>query len=89
MSEEEIIGRVHGLLATTFHYSGQTENGVFWEHSVYFPKDSKFYADAIQGLLDLYNKEKEKNKSLLQCLKDNNNNNYNEHLYLGNPSMEE
>ena len=64
MSEEEIIGRLHGLLVTTFHYSGHTENGVFWEHSIYFPKDEKFYAEAIQVLLDLYNKEKEKNIKL-------------------------
>lgn len=64
LNEEEIIGRLHGLLATTFHYSGHTETGVFWEHSIYFPKDEKFYAEAIQGLLDLYQKEKQKNKIL-------------------------
>lgn len=37
--------------------------------------------------LSLYNKEKEKNKILLQCLKDSQERCENEHLFLGNSDM--
>lgn len=43
--------------------------------------------NAIGKLLDLYEKEKEKNESLLQCLKDSQERCENEHLFLGNPDM--
>ena len=42
---------------------------------------------AIETLLTAYEKEKEKNKILLQCLKDSQERCENEHLFLGNPNM--
>lgn len=42
---------------------------------------------AIETLLTAYEKEKEKNKILLECLKDSQERDENEHLFLGNPDM--
>ena len=43
--------------------------------------------NAIDVLLTAYEKEKEKNNILLQCLKDSQERCKNEHLFLGNPNM--
>jgi len=43
--------------------------------------------EAIKNLLTAYEKEKEYNKALLQCLKDSQEKDENEHLFLGNPNM--
>lgn len=45
------------------------------------------FIQAIEILLTAYEKEKEKNRILLQCLKDSQERCENEHLFLGNPNM--
>lgn len=42
---------------------------------------------AIRWIITAYEKEKEYNKALLQCLKDSQERDENEHLFLGNPNM--
>lgn len=51
--QEEAIGRLHGLLVTDFNYSGHTESGAYWQHSISFRKDHKYYADAIETVLSM------------------------------------
>lgn len=48
--------------------------------------DTKF-VQITEYLLSELEKEKEKNKILLQCLKDSQKRCENEHLFLGNPDM--
>lgn len=57
--QEEAIGRLHGLLVTDFNYSGHTESGAYWQHSISFRKDHKYYADAIEIVLSML-EEKDK-----------------------------
>lgn len=57
--QEEAIGRLHGLLVTDFNYSGHTESGAYWQHSISFRKDHKYYADAIETVLSML-EEKDK-----------------------------
>lgn len=47
----------------------------------------KAYKDRVKELKAELEKEKEKNKILLQCLKDSQERCENEHLFLGNPDM--
>lgn len=47
----------------------------------------KAYKDRVNELKQELEKEKEKNKILLQCLKDSQERCENEHLFLGNPDM--
>ena len=46
-----------------------------------------YYQQAIDTVVTAYEEEKEKNKILLQCLKDSQERCENEHLFLGNPDM--
>ena len=60
------------------------------EESIEYLKNYKYdneVRQAIETLLTAYEKEKEKNKILLQCLKDSQERCENEHLFLGNPDM--
>lgn len=57
IEEEKAIGILHGLLVTTFNYSGYTENGVFWQHEVDFKRDNPFYANALEIVLKLLEKQ--------------------------------
>lgn len=52
MSEEEIIGKLKRIIKIAYSKEFATFELTYQ------------YVDAIQGLLDLYNKEKEKNKSI-------------------------
>lgn len=56
------------------------------DYNLYYPMDRK-EVEAVETLLTAYEKEKEKNKILLQCLKDSQERCENEHLFLGNPDM--
>ena len=53
-----------------------------WKHYI---TDTEL--SAIETLLTAYEKEKERNNILLQCLKDSQERCENEHLFLGNPDM--
>lgn len=57
--QKKAIGRLHGLLVTDFNYSGHTESGAYWQHSISFRKDHKYYADAIETVLSML-EEKDK-----------------------------
>ncbi len=57
------------------------------EHKLFNIKHSDGLEEAIETLLTAYEKEKEKNNILLQCLKDSQERCENEHLFLGNPDM--
>lgn len=46
-----------------------------------------YYQQAIDIVVTAYEKEKEKNNILLQCLKESQERCENEHLFLGNPDM--
>jgi len=62
MKEEEIIAYLKLKVNIT---KKQIEDGSLF----LYVEDTKKEINAIQGLLDLYNKEKEKNKELLEGLK--------------------
>ena len=55
--EKKCIGILHGLLATIFNYSGYTESGAFWQNQVDFKRDNPYYANAIEIVLNLIEKQ--------------------------------
>ena len=63
MSEEEIIARVQNLIDYISFKPDRKYNTHF--AIIAYPEEQWF--NAIQGLLDLYNKEKEKNRKLRKC----------------------
>ena len=50
-------------------------------------KEADKLIEIQETILSAYEEEKEKNKILLQCLKDSQERCENEHLFLGNPDM--